>query len=251
MLLSIITINLNNSNGLLTTIESVLTQEFSDFEYIIIDGGSTDESLSIIEKYKSKIDIFISEPDSGIYNAMNKGLKFAQGEYILFLNSGDCFESNQTLVNIFNKYDNSDFIFGAITSSFLKRKESIFPPEKLTFSFLFRFGINHQATFTKRTLFLNYGFYDENLKFAADWKFLILALCKYNASYQVIPVIVSIYNPYGISSINESVIQNEKREFILESFPLFEADYKRYFKLNRYTFKGILFIVRRLINKLK
>ena len=94
MKLSIVTVNLNNADGLLKTIESVASQTFTDFEYIIVDGASTDESLNIICQYENvPMSHFqwISEPDSGIYQAMNKGIRMAKGEYLLFLNSGDYF----------------------------------------------------------------------------------------------------------------------------------------------------------------
>ena len=87
--ISIITVNYNDREGLKKTIESVINQTWQDFEFIIIDGGSTDGSREVIEQYKDKIDYWISEPDKGIYNAMNKGIKAASGEFLLFLNSGD------------------------------------------------------------------------------------------------------------------------------------------------------------------
>ena len=87
--LSIITINLNNAEGLRKTIPSVISQTYCDFEYIVIDGGSTDGSVDVIKKYADKLSYWVSEPDAGIYNAMNKGIRKAGGEYCQFLNSGD------------------------------------------------------------------------------------------------------------------------------------------------------------------
>ena len=89
MLLSIITINYNDKEGLARTMNSVLSQTYTDFEYIVIDGGSNDGSKTIIEQHQDQLGYWVSEPDSGIYNAMNKGIAKANGEYILFLNSGD------------------------------------------------------------------------------------------------------------------------------------------------------------------
>ena len=100
--LSIITVNLNKAKGLQKTIESVIFQTFTDYEYIIIDGGSTDGSKQIIEQYADKITYWVSEPDSGIYNGMNKGIKVAKGEYCLFLNSEDYLLSNEILQNVRN-----------------------------------------------------------------------------------------------------------------------------------------------------
>ena len=97
MKLSIITINRNNAIGLEQTIKSVISLKYSNFEYIVIDGASTDNSIDIIRKYASSITFWISEPDKGIYNAMNKAVDFASGEYIFFLNSGDIFTDGCSL----------------------------------------------------------------------------------------------------------------------------------------------------------
>jgi len=99
--LSIITVNLNNEVGLSKTIESVQNQTYRDYEYIIIDGGSIDGSLNILNEYSQIFTHWVSEPDSGIYDAMNKGIKFAKGEWIIFMNSGDFFANKNVLENIF------------------------------------------------------------------------------------------------------------------------------------------------------
>ena len=95
MNLSIVTINYNNKKGLAKTIESVTNQEFKDFEWIIVDGGSTDESVALIQDNLNHIDYWVSEKDQGIYDAMNKGIKASTRDYILFLNSGDYFYTNE------------------------------------------------------------------------------------------------------------------------------------------------------------
>ena len=112
--LSIITINRNNSAGLHKTIESVVSQTFTDYEYIIIDGASTDGSVDIIKQYANKITSWVSEPDKGIYNAMNKGILKATGEYLLFLNSGDSLHTYNVLNEIFRKEINSKIILGDV-----------------------------------------------------------------------------------------------------------------------------------------
>ena len=108
---SIITINFNNREGLERTIKSVITQTCQDFEYIIIDGGSTDGSIDIIKKYANKIHYWVSEPDNGIYHAMNKGVQFAHGEYLNFMNSGDFFIDIEVLSDLF-PFLNNDIITG-------------------------------------------------------------------------------------------------------------------------------------------
>ena len=101
MKISIITINLNNVSGLENTLSSVRAQTFRDFEQIVVDGGSSDGSVDVIRANSDWIAQWISEPDSGIYNAMNKGVRMASGDYLLFLNSGDCLASPKVLENVF------------------------------------------------------------------------------------------------------------------------------------------------------
>ena len=114
MKLSIITINLNNKNGLSETISSVIAQTFTDYEYIIIDGQSTDGSLEVIKQNANHINQWISENDHGIYNAMNKGLNLAKGEYCLFLNSGDSLYDSDVLQVLFSQSFTEDIISGGI-----------------------------------------------------------------------------------------------------------------------------------------
>ena len=112
MKFSIITVNFNNKEGLHNTIKSVINQTFRDFEYIVIDGGSTDGSIDILKKYDKYINYWISEKDSGIYNAMNKGISKANGEYLNFMNSGDCFYALDVLEKVSKYGYTSDFIVG-------------------------------------------------------------------------------------------------------------------------------------------
>jgi len=118
MKLSIITVNLNNKSGLQKTIDSVISQTYKDFEWIIIDGGSTDGSKELIEQYSQYITYWISEPDKGIYNAMNKGIVQAKGEYLQFLNSGDALYDKYVLDKILKATNiTSDIITGSIFSN--------------------------------------------------------------------------------------------------------------------------------------
>ena len=109
---SIITVNFNNRDGLRKTIESVIHQTCRDYEYIVIDGGSTDGSVDVLKEYDKNIDYWVSEPDKGIYNAMNKGITQAHGEYLNFMNSGDCFYDKNVLENLCEKGLSSDIIVG-------------------------------------------------------------------------------------------------------------------------------------------
>ena len=146
MKFSIITINYNNKDGLEMTINSVLGQSFQDFEYIIIDGGSTDGSIDVIKKYKSRIDYWVSEPDKGVYNAMNKGIGKATGEYINFMNSGDAYHLPSALETIAEMHSEADIIIGGYYET-EKGVSHTIPPQNVTLLTLMKYTINHQATF--------------------------------------------------------------------------------------------------------
>ena len=112
--LSIITVNLNNLEGLKKTYESVVCQTFTDYEWLVIDGGSTDGSREFIEQHQNKFAYWCSEPDKGIYNAMNKGIVRAKGEYLNFMNSGDCFVKKETLAGVFGEERKVDILYGFV-----------------------------------------------------------------------------------------------------------------------------------------
>lgn len=240
MKLSIITINLNNASGLKDTVESVIAQTFNDFEYLIIDGGSIDDSIKVIKENEKKINYWVSEKDSGIYDAINKGIKAAKGEYLYFLNSGDQFYSKETLSHVTKDFESFDFIFGSIVLKYRRGNYIDKPPSKLSFSYLVRHGINHQATFTKKSWFNNYGIYDPNFKYTSDWKYLIISLCKNNASYKVLDTKIAFYDPYGLSAIDNEIVMNEKKTILNQYFQLFLTDLENSIKYNKFTINGIL-----------
>ena len=233
MKLSIITVNYNNKSGLQKTIESVINQTFSDYEYIIIDGGSIDGSQELIKKYTEKITYWISEPDKGIYNAMNKGIRKAKGEYFIFLNSGDIFFGERTLEEVFkNNFNNADIVYGA--ACFLKNKEKkiIQFPEKLSLSFFMNDMICHQAMFFNKIFFSKYGEYNENYKLASDWILVFKALYL-NANYLKINSIICLYDGNGKTSTIEGVklLTKERRMSIDIEFPFIEKEIKELDKI--------------------
>lgn len=230
MKLSVITVNLNDRSGLEQTIKSVIDQSFTDYEYIVVDGGSTDGSVEIIRNYENKIARWISEKDNGTYEAMNKGIKLANGDYLLMLNSGDYLADNTVLEKAFHAVQNEDIdiIYGDI---FMNRRGIHTPdtfPEELTFGFFMERSLSHQATFIKRTLHDLVGLYSEHMKIAADWKFFILAICKFNATYRHIPVTITVYNAEGISSDpkNYDRLVDEQDKVKRKHFPAFWPDYQ-------------------------
>ena len=131
------------------TIRSVLGQTYKDFEYVIIDGGSTDGSVEVIKKYASRIDYWVSEPDKGIYNAMNKGIKKASGDYLNFMNSGDAYHSPSTLEIIEGLHSNADIIIGGYYET-ERGVAHVIPQQEITLLTLMKYTINHQASFYNR-----------------------------------------------------------------------------------------------------
>lgn len=198
--LSIITINYNNLEGLQRTIESIENQTWQEFEYIVIDGGSTDGSAAYIESQSNNIDYWVSEPDSGIYNAMNKGIAKATGEYLLFLNSGDHLFNEAVLRKSLSYLIHYDLVCFNME---IKGKENPYvfsAPDEVRYSDLYFEFLPHPATFIKRELFATVGLYDEKFEIISDWKFFILALFKFNCSYKKINETVSTFYSDGVSS---------------------------------------------------
>lgn len=226
MLISIITINFNNLAGLKKTIDSVIGQTWKEFEYIVIDGGSTDGSAAYIESQSKNIDYWVSEPDTGIYNAMNKGIKVAKGEYLLFLNSGDHFYENTVLEKNYRFIYDYDLIYFNIKvisgkTEFIKNS-----PDYLVFSYFINDTLPHQATFIKAVLFEKAGYYDESLKIVSDWKFFVDSICKFNASYLKVENILATHYLDGISAIPENwpIILEERNQVLETCFNVFIDD---------------------------
>jgi glycosyltransferase involved in cell wall biosynthesis len=200
MKLSIITINKDNAFGLEKTIQSVINQTYKDFEYIIIDGCSTDGSVDIIKQYTDKITYWVSEPDTGIYNAMNKGIRRAQGEYCLFLNSGDWLISSTTLEDVSNEIANlipADIFYSNRTTS---DGYVLFYSDNITINELLRIGINHQNTLIKRSLFMEHGLYNEDLRIASDTEYFLKEMWIYKSKFTKIKTNISIFDINGIGS---------------------------------------------------
>lgn len=202
--ISIITVNFNNLFGLQKTIKSVLCQNYTNMEYIIIDGGSTDGSKELIIRYQDKLFYWCSEKDRGIYDGMNKGIAKVSGDYVLFLNSGDYLSSPTILNDIFkNKIFNEDLIIGRQLYINQSGKKGISPRLRLSdFSIMYFLSstIPHQATFIKRDLFERIGYYDISYKVSADWVFWIKAIVENNCSISIINKKISYMEDGGVSS---------------------------------------------------
>jgi glycosyltransferase involved in cell wall biosynthesis len=227
--LSIITINYNNLEGLKRTVESVVNQTWQEFEYIIIDGGSTDGSAAYIESQSAHFDYWVSEPDKGIYNAMNKGIAKATGEYLLFLNSGDHLYDLKVLEQNHNKINEQDIIYFNVVLIGENDSTTLKYPEKINFSFFFEGTICHQVVMINKKLFNEVGMYDESLKIASDWKFFIIAFLKFNCTSKRVDKVLTNYTLDGFSSNRENnkLLQFERQKVLNEEFEVFVKDYEQ------------------------
>lgn len=214
MKLSIVTVNYNNAEGLERTIKSVVSQTFRDFEFIIIDGGSTDSSTEVIKQYEAQIDFWVSEKDGGIYPGMNKGLRKSKGEYVNFMNSGDCFHTPDVLEKIFALNTNADIITGTHVGS----PHPNVGKYGITMLDLYTGAIDHQASFIRRALALNHP-YDEKFKIVSDWKFFIEALINDNCSFYYTDLVVVDVDMTGISNTNYELNRNEREAVLKELLP--------------------------------
>ena len=194
--ISIITVSYNSSKTIKDTIESVLSQDYSNIEYIIIDGGSTDGTVDIIKKYADKISYFVSEPDKGIYDAMNKGIKAANGDIVGILNSDDFYPNSYVISNVAKTFVNQacDAVYGDLvyvkendTSKIARYWQS---GEYSTSSIKNGWMLPHPTFFVKKEMYERYGYYNTDLKSAADYEMILKLLYKRNINAFYIPMIL-------------------------------------------------------------
>lgn len=197
-LISIITVSYNAKELITNTIISVISQDYKQFEYIIIDGGSTDGTLDTIELYLPYLSYFISEPDKGIYDAMNKGVAVAKGEWVIFMNAGDCFVNNEVLSTIFlsNVNKKADIIYGNTIAKYPWGKCLI------KGNFFSKYDINlpfcHQSTFVRTSLMRSIPF-DLSYRIAADYNFFY-TLNTLGKSFKYIDISIALYDAIGFST---------------------------------------------------
>lgn len=254
---SIITICKNEEDYIEKTIQSVINQEFCDFEFIIIDGKSTDSTLDIIEKYKEKIDLIISEKDSGIYSAMNKGISHAKGDFLCFMNANDFFYDNKTLsrVNeIIEKTPEAELIFGEGQYKDFKAQKVIqtdFSNWQTCYDIMEKYSLFHQSMYFKRELFEKFGLYREDFKIASDYFFTFKCLIKGKVKTKYINEVLSIRTNEGIGSCNKKVLYKEVRKTKNYFFP-FYAKFCPIIKLLRF-YHPVFYkkYVEKVLNKIK
>lgn len=253
MKLSIVTINYNDAQGLAKTLKSVADQHIPDgfeLEHIIVDGGSTDGSVEVIRDYATIHHTlytirWVSEKDKGVYNAMNKGIRMATGDFIQILNAGDILASSDVLAKMFDfvkRYtvhrpeaatpytENAGIFYGNMirqrADGTIEGKSGQVPYSLLNY---FTSTMNHDCCWMKRSLFEEYGLYDENLKIVSDWKWFLQAIGLGHVKPVYVDIDMTIFDTTGISERNLG-LRNEERRKVLEDVlpPAVLADYDKH-----------------------
>ena len=238
MILSIITINRNNAVGLEKTMSSVFSQTHIGFEYIVVDGASTDGSFEVIKRYATLFGSrlkWISEPDKGIYNAMNKGIKMASGEFVQFLNSGDCLASDDVtdrMLDALNNHETPSILYGNMLKCSHNDgivRDRCFAGKDISFLGFYIGSLNHPSAYIRKCLFDKYGMYDEGLKIVSDWKWFLQAIILGEEKPVYTDIDVSIFDMTGISVTNWALNDAERKSVLKELIPApILADYARW-----------------------
>ena len=238
MILSIITINRNNATGLEKTMRSVAAQAGKDFEYIVVDGASTDESVKVIRSFEASFGDrlkWISEPDKGIYNAMNKGIGMASGDYLQFLNSGDSLVSDNVTMRMTEALKDNDYpsvLYGNMLKDMPDGKvmrDKGFAGKSISFLGFYTGSLNHPSSYIKRSLFDEYGRYDENLRIVSDWKWFLQSIVFGGKKPVYADIDVTLFDMNGISEKNKALDKAERRQVLNELIPsTILADYDRW-----------------------
>jgi len=242
MLFSIITVTYNASQWIERTVQSVISQSYPQIEYIIIDGNSTDGTLDIIKKYRQAISLCISEPDNGLYDAMNKGLKLASGDYVWFINAGDTLGSDTTVQEIVNRFDVEnlpDIIYGETqivdSQGIPMAMRRLKAPEKLSWK-SFRMGmlVCHQSFIVRRTIAEQY---DLQYRFAADYDWCIRCLKKANFLFNT-HLILSQFMEAGLSAANRKESLKERYRIMCGNYGKLPTQIRHvWFAIRFYTAK--------------
>jgi len=281
MKLSIVTINYNNAEGLRKTLASIAMQTYSDIEHIIIDGGSTDGAVGVIKEYAASTpnkDPFfkhtikwVSEKDSGIYNAMNKGLRRATGSYIEILNSGDVLAApdvTERMVREVEKEEYPAILYGNMLKSYDGKKiinrdtcgNGMYTPE--SFLYFYKGTLNHDCAYIRRDLFDKYGLYNEEMKICSDWEWYVRAIVLGGEKAVYTNIDVTIFDMNGVSEShgkNAELIKKERREYlekilpatILHDYDMFAFPILQYQRLKKYHLWGIVNFMERILFKLE
>ena len=236
MRLSIITINRNNAAGLEKTMQSVVSQTNKDLEYIVVDGASTDESVEVIRRFAEQRAVrWVSERDNGIYNAMNKGIRMATGDYIQILNSGDCLAADDVTERMLAALADSgepSILYGNMVKCFPDGRRYVdngYGGQEVTFLLFYLGTLNHDPTYICRDLFEKYGYYDESLKIVSDWKWFMQAIIEGGEKPQYVNINVTLFDMTGVSESNAALVKEEREAVLCQTYPAaLLVDYERY-----------------------
>jgi len=266
MILSIITICYNNAEGLRQTLASVAAQTSKDFEHVVVDGASTDGSADVIRKYAQSAEypvVWVSEPDKGIYNAINKGMRMSSGDYIQVLNSGDIYASEYAVERMMKALldkGEPEFLYG----NMIRRCQDGAVGGKsgeVEYSLrqYYQATMNHDCCWIHRSLFEKYGYYDESLRIVSDWKWFLSAIGLGEVHPVYVDIDVTIFDLTGISERNLK-LRNEERRRVLEELvpPAILADYDKHAfemlqmdRLKKHHCYGLVYFVERVFFKLE
>lgn len=224
--LSVITVNLNNRAGLQKTIESVEAQRFTDFEWLVVDGGSTDGSRELLADHADRISHWVSEPDHGIFQAMNKGIRASSGTYLLFLNSGDALCDAEVLAKAVPQLQGKDFYVGNEWRGDTVVYRRVATDAELCAS-LTEASFPHQSTFIHRRVFSEYGYYREDLRCASDWWFFYRAVITGTASVEKLHLTVAVFDMHGISQTEQALAE---RRALLATLPRVDKAVRFYYE---------------------
>lgn len=277
MKLSIITINYNNAEGLRKTLASVAAQTYKQIEHIVVDGGSTDDSVKVIEEYDAQIRYrkssvrlkWKSEKDNGVYNAMNKGIRQATGSYIEILNSGDVLAApdvTDRMVREVEKNEYPSILYGNMMKDYgngkLVRDNCGGAGVTESFLYFYKGTLNHDSAYIRRDLFEKYGLYNEEMKICSDWEWYVKAIALGGEKSVYADIDVTIFNMNGVSESggkNKELIKKERRGYlekvlpasVLHDYDAYEFPIEQYRRMMKYHLWGLVYFVERVLFKLE
>ena len=272
MKLSIVTINYNNAEGLRRTLASVASQTYRGIEHIVVDGASADGCVNVIREYDALnsssenplVVSWSSEPDNGIYNAMNKGIKRASGDYIQILNSGDILASDDVVEKMLAALEvngNPDFLYGNMVKKDYSSGTVVGKSGKVEHSLrqYYSSTMNHDCCYISRRLYEKYGLYDESLKIVSDWKWFLQAIGMGDVRPVYVDIDVTIFDASGISETSMELRDRERRRVLEETLPSavlndydsHAFDMEQMDRLRRHKMYWIAYFVERVLFKME
>ena len=235
---SIITVCLNEAKSIRATCDSICMQSFKDFEWIVIDGASTDGTKELLSEYSSSIHLMVSEPDKGIFNAMNKGASKATGTYIIFMNGGDCFANSEAL-KLASQAMGAQMLYGDVYLGNQNGDLEIYP-DVIEPGYMLNRMIPHQSTFYERATFEAFGGYDESFRIAADYDLNARLLEIERVTHYHISHPIAIFDLKGISNSKDFRPLRKQENHRIR---------KNYFKKYRYSMKCLRQEITNLIGR--